>query len=154
VDGATLSRKLKSQTPTPREAAQLIETLARATHHAHERGIIHRDLKPANVLLSSDGVAKISDFGIAKHLRGHDSEAPSAVTQTGDILGTPRYMAPEQARGDIRRIGPASDVHALGVILYEMLAGRPPFDGSAPMDTLQRVLHEDPLPPSSCHEHV
>jgi serine/threonine-protein kinase len=120
LEGGSLAQKL-SGTPEPaRQAAALMATLAGAVQVAHQGGIVHRDLKPANILLTADGTPKISDFGLAKRLEGE-----TRVTQTGDVVGTPSYMAPEQARGRTRVIGPAVDVYALGAILYELLTGRP-----------------------------
>jgi serine/threonine protein kinase len=142
VDGGTLAQKLDGAPQPAREAAAMTLTLARAMHFAHERGIIHRDLKPANVLLTPDGSLKISDFGLAKSLEGGDGP-----TQTGDIMGTPSYMAPEQASGVTKQVGPAADVYALGAILYEMLTGRPPFRAENSMETVRQVLVEEPLPP-------
>jgi tetratricopeptide (TPR) repeat protein len=141
VDGGSLAEKLAGQPQPPRSAAELIETLARAMHSAHERGLIHRDLKPANVLLTADGTPKITDFGLAKRM-----QAEGGQTKTGDILGTPSYMAPEQAGGPKPAVGPAVDVYALGAILYEMLTGRPPFLGATPVETLLHVRYEDPVP--------
>src|SRR5262249_39325857 len=126
----------------PREAAQLVKSLARAMHAAHERGVIHRDLKPGNVLLAAAGQPKITDFGLAKKL-----DAPAGWTVSGAVLGTPNYMAPEQAAGRTAQIGPAADIHALGAILYECLTGRPPFQAATPVDTLIKVLFEQPLSP-------
>jgi WD40 repeat protein/tetratricopeptide (TPR) repeat protein/tRNA A-37 threonylcarbamoyl transferase component Bud32 len=143
VDGDTLDRKLAG-TPLPaRQAAQLVETLARAVQAAHERGIVHRDLKPANVLLTADGTPKITDFGLAKHL---DRDG----TQTGSdaILGTPCYMAPEQASGKSKEVGPPADIYALGAILYELLTGRPPFKGPSVLNTLEQVRSQEPVSPS------
>src|SRR5205085_3024683 len=111
-------------------------------HHAHERGIVRRDLKPANALLLGDGTPKIADFGLAKRTDSH-----YAHTQTGAILGSPSYMAPEQAAGVTSKIGPATDVYALGVILYELLTGRPPFKGASLLDTIEQVREHDPAPP-------
>src|SRR5262249_23533270 len=125
-DGGTLTERLKQQRPTPHQAAALIETLARATHYAHLRGVVHRDLKPSNVLLAgAERMPKITDFGLAKRI---DAEARE-VSQSGAVMGTAAYMAPEQAAGKVRDTGPAADVYALGALLYECLAGRPPFDG-------------------------
>src|SRR5262249_40219722 len=135
VEGGSLAQKLNGTPQPAREAARLTEVLARAIHAAHQRGIIHRDLKPANVLLTLDGVPKITDFGLAKRQSGE-----SGQTQSGAIMGTPSYMAPEQAQGRIRAIGPATDVYALGAILYDMLTGRPPFQAESVMDTLQQVI--------------
>jgi serine/threonine-protein kinase len=153
VEGGTLSKKLARGLPMPREAAQLVETLARAMHFAHERGIIHRDLKPSNILLTADGQPKISDFGLAKRTR-LDSVSRAGVTQTGDVLGTPSYMAPEQAGGMIRQIGPPTDVYALGAILYEMLTGKPPFEAPTAMQALQMVMSEEPQRPSAFQPRV
>ncbi len=124
VDGGSLARKLEGTPQPARQSAELLECLARAIHVAHEHGIVHRDLKPANVLLTAAGVPKIADFGLAKRV-----EADTSETRTGVILGTPSYMAPEQAGGSVRNIGPAADIYALGAILYECLTGRPPFRG-------------------------
>jgi serine/threonine-protein kinase len=143
VDGS-LTRSLAGTPLPPRQAAQWVETLARAVAHAHQQGIVHRDLKPANVLLSRTGVLKITDFGMAKIM-----VAPtSSQTTSGSILGTPSYMAPEQAEGKTRQIGPGADVYGLGAILYEMLTGRPPFEGPSVQATIDLVRHQDPVPPS------
>jgi WD40 repeat protein/tRNA A-37 threonylcarbamoyl transferase component Bud32 len=127
----------------PAKAAGLVEQLARAVAYAHQQGIIHRDLKPANILLTKDGLPKITDFGLAKRL---DDEQER--TRSGDILGTPAYMSPEQAAGNIKQLGPATDVYALGVILYELLTGRPPFQGATTWDVINQLLTQEPLPPS------
>ena len=143
VAGGSLAAKLNG-TPLPaRQAAQLVETLARTMQAAHDQGIIHRDLKPANVLLTKDGVPKITDFGLAKQLGSAKGQ-----TQSGAIMGTPSYMAPEQAAGKTREIGPAADVYALGAILYELLTGRPPFKAESAMETLLQTLEKEPLPPT------
>jgi WD40 repeat protein len=141
VEGGSLAHKLKGEPLPTREAVELIEILARAIHFAHERGIVHRDLKPANILLTKEGQPKISDFGLAKHVRGS-----GAHTQTGTVMGTPSYMAPEQALGHSRDVGPAADVYALGAILYEMLSGRPPFRSETPLDTMMQVASEEAVP--------
>jgi serine/threonine protein kinase len=149
VTGGSLEDKLDREALLPAAAAaQLLETLARAVHAAHQRGIIHRDLKPANVLLTSDGVPKITDFGLAKRL-----DAPGQ-TSTGSVMGTPSYMAPEQAEGKTRELGPAVDIYALGAILYELLTGRPPFLGATPLDTLHQVRHQEPVPPRQLQPKV
>jgi tetratricopeptide (TPR) repeat protein len=112
--------------------------------HAHQRGIVHRDLKPANILFTADGVPKITDFGLAKLLSG----GGPTLTYSGTTLGTPSYMAPEQAAGTSKKVGPATDVYALGAILYELLTGRPPFQDEMPMETLRRVQTDEPIPPN------
>ena len=138
--GGSLDRKLNG-TPLPaQEAAQLVETLSGAMHAAHQAHVIHRDLKPANVLLTSDGTPKITDFGLAKKI----DEA--GQTGSGSIMGTPSYMAPEQAGGKSKELGPACDVYALGAILYELLTGRPPFKAATPLDTLLQVIGDDAVP--------
>ena len=112
-------------------------------HVAHQHGVIHRDLKPANVLIAADGTLKITDFGLVKRL-----ESDSGQTRSGSILGTPSYMAPEQARGESQKVGPAADQYALGAILYELLTGRPPFQGTSVLDTLDMVRNKEPVAPS------
>jgi hypothetical protein len=127
-----------------------METVARAVHAAHVKGIIHRDLKPSNILLAGDAslplgqcIPKVADFGLAKDLSDDASGQPS-LTRSGFLVGTPAYMAPEQARG--RRASPATDIHAMGIILYEMLAGEAPFQGTTAMDTLELICRQDPPP--------
>lgn len=130
----------------PLTAARLVETIARAVHHAHERGIVHRDLKPGNVLLADgriDGEPKVADFGLAAIA---DAD-PSDATRTGAVLGTPDYMSPEQGGGQKSEIGPATDVHALGEILYHLLTGHTPFTAATTIDTLLRVRFDEPIPP-------
>jgi serine/threonine-protein kinase len=143
VEGGSLEKRLAAHSVTAQQAARLIETLARAVHVAHCRGIVHRDLKPGNILLTAEGEPKIADFGLAKCLEGD-----AGRTQSGAVLGTPSYMAPEQAAGEVRRIGPATDVYALGAILYELLTGRPPFRGESILAVLELVRTQDPVPPS------
>jgi WD40 repeat protein len=143
VAGGSLADRLAGTPQAPREAAALVQTLAHAIDAAHRQNIVHRDLKPANVLLTPDGMPKITDFGLAKQL-----DNASGQTQSGAIIGTPSYMAPEQATGDVRTIGPAADIYALGAILYEMLTGRPPFKGATVLETLEQVCTEEPVAPS------
>src|SRR5262249_15988915 len=149
VDGPSLKDQLGG-TPWPAQrAAALVETLGQAIHSAHQRGVIHRDLKPANILLTSDGTPKIADFSLAKRLEvGPEVPAAANLTQSDAIVGTPSYMAPEQASSESRHIGPRADVYALGAILYEALTGRPPFQGANVLDTLEQVRNQDPIPPS------
>jgi serine/threonine-protein kinase len=143
LEGGTLARKLQGKPLAEREAAKLVRTLARAVHAAHDQGVVHRDLKPANVLFATDGTVKITDFGLAKVLDGENSD-----TRSDAILGTPSYMAPEQARGDIRAVSAAADVYALGAILYETLTGRPPFRAETRYQTLEQVRTAEPEAPS------
>jgi serine/threonine-protein kinase len=143
IDGGSLTEKISSEPQPPRFAAEVVELLARAMQAAHDRGIVHRDLKPANVLLARDGTPKVTDFGLAKRL-----EADSGQTRSGQVLGTPSYMAPEQATGDADKVGPSADVYALGAILYAILTGRPPFAGTSMLDTLHMVKTREPAAPS------
>jgi serine/threonine protein kinase len=181
IDGGTLRERLKGPLP-PHEAAGLLRALALAVEHAHQRGIVHRDLKPANVLLQKKGgnhkgtedternrtednssgcsvvsvplwfndfSPRIADFGVAK-----DLSRQLGQTQTGAIVGTPEYMAPEQASGLVHQVGPAADMYALGAILYQCLTGRPPFQGATILDTLQQVRQQDPVSPSRLQPKV
>jgi WD40 repeat protein len=172
VEGGSLAEKLGQKWPIS-QAVSFVEKLARAIHYAHERGIVHRDLKPANILLqiadcrlqtsrhgkSSAGqsaignlesaIPKITDFGLAKLLDEEPHNGDQVwQTQIGVVLGTPPYMAPEQAAGRTREIGPATDIHAIGMILYEMLTGRPPFRAGSVLETLEQIKAQKPLPPS------
>jgi serine/threonine-protein kinase len=148
VAGGTLADRLKGVPLAAEAAAQLVAQLARAIHYAHEHGIVHRDLKPGNVLLTADGQPKVTDFGLAKKL-GSDL----GHTRTGAVLGTPGYMAPEQAQGK-RDVGPPADVYGLGAILYELLTGNAPFTADTPLDTVLRVLSEEPTPPRRLNPNV
>jgi serine/threonine-protein kinase len=149
IEGANLSQRMTDGPLPQREAARLVMDVARAIHYAHERGVIHRDLKPANILLDAAGQPHVTDFGLAKrHARNE------TLTTTGAILGTPSYMAPEQAAGGRGEISPASDVFSLGAILYALLTGRPPFQGATAVDTLLLVLEQDPAPPQILNPQV
>jgi serine/threonine protein kinase/tetratricopeptide (TPR) repeat protein len=149
VDGGSLSRTLRGGPPSQREAARLAETLARAVHYTHIRGILHRDLKPNNVLLTADGAPKITDFGLAKVL-----DADVGQTRPDTLIGTPSYMAPEQAAGGTKVVGPQADVYSLGAILYELLTGRPPFRGSTALETLEQVRTCELVPPRCLRSSV
>jgi eukaryotic-like serine/threonine-protein kinase len=143
VDGGSLADQLDGTPKPPREAASLIESLARAIHEAHQQGIVHRDLKPANVLLTPDGTPKITDFGLAKSL-----SVESDLTRSETIMGSPSYMAPEQAAGRGKDAGRGADVYSLGAILYELVCGRPPFRAATLLETLEQVKTAEPVPPS------
>jgi serine/threonine protein kinase/uncharacterized protein (DUF433 family) len=141
VAGGSLAARLDERPWAAQQAAALVAGLARAVQAAHEQGIVHRDLKPENVLLTGGGQAKVADFGLAKRLEGGQGQ-----TRTGEVLGTPGYMAPEQAAGRAREVGRRTDVYALGAILYRLLTGRPPFRADTPLDTLVQVLEQEPTP--------
>lgn len=138
----TLSQLLAEGPLEPRDAARILATVARAVHYAHRQGVLHRDLKPSNILIDDKGNPHITDFGLAKQV----SDAAS-LTRTGAVIGTPTYMAPEQASGSRSQISPTSDVYSLGTILYHMLAGHPPFQADSPVDLLLQVREQDPMPP-------
>ena len=184
VGGGTLADFLDGQPWPAKPAADLVEALARAIYVAHLQGIVHRDLKPANVLLqNTEGgtrqidrksedplyripstalrVPKITDFGLAKRVEpdsswsdDSDRTAPADRTRSGAVVGTPSYLAPEQAAGKNRTVGPPADIYALGTILYEVLTGRPPFRGETPLDTLLQVMADDPVPPANLNRKV
>jgi len=143
VRGTSLSARLRQQPLSPTDAARLVRQLAQAMQHAHEHGIIHRDLKPSNILITADGMPKVTDFGLAKRL-----DDVSSRTQSGTLLGTPDYMPPEQAEGRAREIGPAADIYSLGCILYEMLVGHPPFRHESMVRLIDAIRFETPIPPS------
>ncbi len=173
VEGTTLAARVAEGPLPPREAARIVAVIARAVDHAHQQGILHRDLKPANILLASvasgqspvvkdgndprsgnwqlttDNWPMVTDFGLAKRVEGGAS-----LTRSGAILGTPSYMSPEQAAGSRGTIGPASDIYSLGSILYELLTGRPPFQGASAVDTLMLVLEQEPVPPRRLNPRV
>ncbi|HZN35925.1 MAG TPA: serine/threonine-protein kinase, partial [Pirellulaceae bacterium] len=146
VAGGTLAEVFASGPQSADEAARLVELLARAVEHAHQQGIIHRDLKPGNILLQGKASPKIVDFGLAKRFSNATTAGHGAATATGALLGTPSYMAPEQAAGGAVPVGPAVDVYALGAILYEALTGRPPFRGQTALDTLDQERSHEPVP--------
>jgi hypothetical protein len=145
VEGSTLGTRVSHGPLPPREAAQMVALIARAVDHAHRHGILHRDLKPSNVLLDEDDQPVVTDFGLAK--RTHGGGSSGGLTQTGTIVGTPSYMAPEQAVAGAAEVGPASDVYSLGAILYELLTGRPPFQAASAADVLLLVRSEEAIRP-------
>lgn len=149
VRGRTLADALNDNDMLIRRGVEILELVSRAVHYAHGTGIIHRDLKPGNLLLSPSGLVKVADFGLARKL---DSE--TALTQTGTTLGTPWYMAPEQAMGLSTQLSVRTDVYALGAILYHVLTGRAPHQGDNAADVIRRVAYEDPLPPSALNPGV
>ena len=149
IEGKSLSHKVADGPLPPREAAELLQRICDAMAYAHERGVIHRDLKPANILIDANGQPKVTDFGLAKK-----TEADSDLTGTGQILGTPAYMPPEQASGKTDEVGPLADVYSLGAVLYCLLTGRPPHQAASPMDTLLQVLERDPLPPRQLNPNI
>ena len=149
VDGGTLAGRLADGPMEPLAAAHLVHAVADAVAYAHDRGVIHRDLKPSNVLLTLDGTPKVSDFGLAKRAGSSDGH-----TLEGQVIGTPSYMPPEQARGEIEAIGPLSDIYSVGALLYHAICGRPPFHAATTVATLRQVLDTDPVPPRQLNAAV
>jgi WD40 repeat protein len=149
VHGGSLAGRVKDGPLPPREAAGLVRKVAEAVAYAHGHGIIHRDLKPGNVLLDPGGQPKVTDFGLAKNLAGD-----SQLTGTGQVMGTPSYMPPEQAEGKFKEIGPAADIYSLGAILYCLLTGRPPFQAASVMETLKQVVEQEPVSPRELNPGV
>ncbi len=169
IEGTTLAKRLADGPLSAREAAELLVPICRAVAAAHRHGILHRDLKPSNILIDREGQPYVTDFGLAKRLFSHQHDAPASgqshidtnhslarradgdsvaqLTASGAVLGTPSYMAPEQAAGQRGEVGTASDVYSLGAILFAMLTGRPPFQAASPVDTILQVLEQDPIPP-------
>jgi WD40 repeat protein/tRNA A-37 threonylcarbamoyl transferase component Bud32 len=140
VDGQSLAARLAEGPLPPKEAAELVATVAEAVEYAHRQGVIHRDIKPSNIVIDCQGRPRVTDFGLAKRV-----DSGSDLTATGQVLGTPSYMPPEQAAGQINAVGPAADVYALGALLYTSLAGRPPFQAATPFETLQQVIDQEPV---------
>jgi serine/threonine-protein kinase len=158
VEGRNLAALARAQPLPPARAAGCVRTIAEAIHYAHQHGVLHRDLKPSNILVDPQGEPHITDFGLAKlvvppsdgseDLEPADAGAPSPLTLSGQVLGTPNYMAPEQAAGKAREVTTAADIYSLGAIFYELLTGRPPFTGDTPLEVMRKVVEEEPVPPS------
>lgn len=149
LEGPNLAQRLAGMPQPARDAASTVAILAKAVQTAHQSGIVHRDLKPSNVLVAADGSLKITDFGLARHFEGE-----AALTFTGAQVGTPSYMAPEQARGRSYALGPGVDIYSLGALLYEILTGRPPFRAETALETQRQVLQDEPVPPSRLNSKV
>ncbi len=149
IDGVSLAQKVAHGPIDPEHSALLVQRIARAVDHLHRQGIIHRDLKPSNILIDQDGEPHVTDFGLAKV-----SRSEGQATATGLIIGTPSYMAPEQAAGNSELLGPRSDIYSLGAILFELLTGRPPFQEERPLDTIMKVLSGEPPLPRSLNGKV
>lgn len=153
IEGTTLAHRLADGPLPSRQAAELLAPICRAVAAAHRHGVLHRDLKPSNILIDHDGRTYVTDFGLAKRITPKSDDIKpndpvlASLTNSGAILGTPGYMAPEQAAGQRGEVGTATDVYSLGAVLYAMLTGRPPFQGPSPVDTVLMVLEQDPLPP-------
>ena len=147
IDGDNLADRIRTKPPTPEEAARIIKGCAEALDYAHQQGTFHRDVKPSNILLDPDGQVHITDFGLAMKVEGD-----SGLTRTGQVMGTPSYMSPEQAEANRALIGAASDVYSLGAVLYEMLTGRPPFRAESAVATIRQVVENEAIPPSRLNE--
>ena len=143
IEGCTLAERLQSEPVEPQQALMLVRKIAMALEHAHARGVVHRDLKPANIMIDRSQEPIVMDFGLARVASAPESHA----TQSGHVLGTPAYMPPEQVNGELDKIGPASDIYSLGVVLYHLLTGQLPFSGTAGALYAQ-ILTEEPTPPS------
>ncbi len=158
IEGTTLARRVLAGPLPSRTAAEMLAPICRAIADAHRRGVLHRDLKPSNILIDNEGLTYVSDFGLAKRVKPEESTSQSAgllsLTQTGAILGTPSFMAPEQAAGNRGEVNASSDIYSLGAILYVMLTGRPPFQAESAVDTVLMVLEQDAVPPRMLNPKV
>ncbi|HEY4263497.1 MAG TPA: serine/threonine-protein kinase [Schlesneria sp.] len=158
IEGTTLARKLLDGPQPSRAAAEMLAPICRAIADAHRRGVLHRDLKPSNILIDEEGHPFVTDFGLAKRVKSDASDSHliglHSITQSGAILGTPSYMAPEQAAGNRGHVSTASDIYSLGAILYAMLTGRPPFQAESALDTVLMVLEQDAVPPRMLNPKV
>ena len=154
VEGQSLAERVSAGPLPSQEAAEIVCQVAQAVAYAHGQGVIHRDLKPANIMLDERGRPRVTDFGLAKRVSVSESDAPGGVTVTGQILGTPSFMPPEQAAGNLHDVGPESDVYALGAVLYNLIAGRPPFQAANPIDTVLQVLNQEPVAPRKLNPQV
>jgi len=154
VSGVPLDVAIEENLVTPDQGVVLVEKVARALEHAHEQGVIHRDLKPANIVVGTDGQPRVTDFGLAKHRASSSGRAPAALTEIGVQVGTPCYMAPEQAAGRSRDVDARTDVYAAGCLLYELVAGRRPFDGRSAAEIASKQIRERPLPPRKVRPEI
>src|SRR5256885_11282022 len=149
VEGGQLDEVARREPMPPRRAAELIAKVAHTVHYAHEHGILHRDIKPGNILLDAKGVPHLTDFGLARLV-----ESESSVTQTWDVLGTPSYMAPEQAVGNNAAVSNVTDVYGVGAVLYQLLTGHPPFAGGTTYETIKLLQDTEPRPPRSLNPKI
>lgn len=154
IDGHSLADRLRDKSISPQEAAVLLKTLAETIHFAHQKGTLHRDLKPANILIDSSGTPHVTDFGLAKAVIANEDASRAELTASGQILGTPSHMSPEQASGKHKEIGPAADIYSLGSVLFACLTGRAPFVADTPVDTLLQVIRDEPLSPRLLNSNV